>query len=209
MADAADAWREYARASEADLVRAHLPAARRLVRRLAPAAARGGGYDDLDQEAAVALLEAVRRYDPACGVPFASYALRRVRWRVLDHLRSQASAAGRRAPLGTVDMDGEGGAGGELGPALRAAVERALCAEPAEDAAVRSVLGEQLAEAVAELPYDDRVVLALYWQEELTYEEIARVLGVSVATAWNRHRRALDRLAQKLGAKEEEVVRDR
>lgn len=205
MTDAADAWREYARANEADVVRAHLPAARRLVRRLAPATARGGGYDDLDQEAAVALVEAVRLYDPARGVPFASYALRRVRWRVLDCLRSQASAAVRRALPGAERGDGDEGPEDELGRALRSALDRALCAESAEDAAVRSVLAAQLAEAVAELPYDDRVVLALYWQEDLTYEEIARVLGVSVATAWNRHRRALDRLARTLGARRTEV----
>lgn len=44
--------------------------------------ARSGHRDDLIQEAALGLLEAVRTFDPSRGVPFKAYARKRARWAV-------------------------------------------------------------------------------------------------------------------------------
>lgn len=196
-----DAWREYARSAEEELVRQHLPAARRLARRVA-----GWGRpelrDDIEQEAALALVEAVRDYDPGRGIPFASYALWRVHCRVVDYLRAHGAEANRGAappvPEGEERDSEDEGAG-----ALRDALERrrALLEAPGvDDEAVRNALLTQLERAVASLPERDRQVLALYWEEGLSLAEIARVLGVSRARAGEVHRRALRRLAALMGA---------
>jgi RNA polymerase sigma factor for flagellar operon FliA len=199
------AWREYARSAEEELVRQHLPAARRLARRVA-GWDRPELRDDVEQEAALALVEAVRDYDPGRGVPFASYALWRVHCRVVDFLRAHGAEAGRRAaPLGA--REDERGTGDEEAGALQDALRRCrdrLAAPGADDEAVRNALLAQLERAVASLPDRDRQILALYWEEGLSLAEIARVLGVSRTRAWELHSRALARLAALMGAGERE-----
>src|SRR5579859_4701445 len=85
-------WREYARANEDELVRQHLPLAKRVVRRHFSRAGDVLGYDDLDQEAAVALVEAIRAYDPAQHAAFGPFAARRIRWRIVDYIRRHGPA---------------------------------------------------------------------------------------------------------------------
>lgn len=55
-----------------------------------------------------------------------------------------------------------------------------------------------LIKAIEELPEKDRVVLALYYQEELTLKEIGKVLDVSESRVCQLHTRALNRLRSKL-----------
>jgi RNA polymerase sigma factor for flagellar operon FliA len=45
-------------------------------------------HRDLVQCGAVGLVEAARRYDPSCGASFATFAARRIRGAIADHLRS-------------------------------------------------------------------------------------------------------------------------
>lgn len=58
--------------------------------------------------------------------------------------------------------------------------------------------GEKLIEAVNSLPPDYRQVLILTLWEELPYEEIARIIGVSVPGVKSRLHRARNRLRQRL-----------
>ncbi len=57
---------------------------------------------------------------------------------------------------------------------------------------------QSLLKAIDELPEKDRVVLALYYQDELTLKEIGRVLEVSESRVCQLHTRALNRLRNKL-----------
>ena len=57
---------------------------------------------------------------------------------------------------------------------------------------------DALARAVAELPERERLVLALYYDEDLTFKEIGRILGVSEARVCQIHGRALMRLRTRL-----------
>ncbi|MGQ9524427.1 MAG: sigma-70 family RNA polymerase sigma factor [Armatimonadota bacterium] len=57
---------------------------------------------------------------------------------------------------------------------------------------------EALARALAELPERERLVMALYYDEELTFKEIGRILGVSEARVCQIHGRALMRLRTRL-----------
>ncbi len=55
-----------------------------------------------------------------------------------------------------------------------------------------------LIKAIEELPEKDRLVLALYYQEELTLKEIGKVLDVSESRVCQLHTRALNGLRSKL-----------
>ena len=59
-----------------------------------------------------------------------------------------------------------------------------------------------LAEAVGDLPERERLVVALYYQDELTQREIAKVLGISESRVCQLHARALERLRESMRARE-------
>ncbi len=87
-----ESWRRYAAAGagsavEEELVERYLPLVKSVVSRLALTLPPHIDYDDLHSAGLVGLLDAVRRYDPACGTAFATYARLRVRGAVLDELR--------------------------------------------------------------------------------------------------------------------------
>jgi RNA polymerase sigma-70 factor (ECF subfamily) len=59
------------------------------------------------------------------------------------------------------------------------------------------VLSEQLAilsNAMSQVPYEQREVIGLYMQGDMTFRQIARVQKVSINTVQSRYRYALDKL---------------
>jgi RNA polymerase sigma-70 factor, ECF subfamily len=56
----------------------------------------------------------------------------------------------------------------------------------------------ELAEALAELPPDQRAVVHLKLWEELTFEQIGQTLGISANTAASRYRYGVDKLRSRL-----------
>ena len=70
-----------------------------------------------------------------------------------------------------------------------------------EDPAVlvtRDALLEVLAEAIEALPERERLVISLYYYEELTLKEIGKVMDVSESRVSQLHTKALSRLRGKL-----------
>lgn len=63
----------------------------------------------------------------------------------------------------------------------------------------REGLKKALAEAIAQLPERERMVLALYYDQELNLKEIGMVLGVSESRISQIHSQAAARLRQRLG----------
>lgn len=57
----------------------------------------------------------------------------------------------------------------------------------------KETVGE-LSASIRELPERERLVVSLYYQDELTQREIAKVLGISESRVCQLHARALDRL---------------
>ncbi|MHB8731692.1 MAG: sigma-70 family RNA polymerase sigma factor [bacterium] len=227
-------WREYARANEDELVRQHLPLAKRVVRRHFSRAGDVLGYDDLDQEAAVALVEAIRAYDPAQHAAFGPFAARRIRWRIVDYIRRHGPAQAHQRETaervraseqrlaersGLEVEDVARGAGVEPGDVqrvwavdetdtLQLLEERLADTGPStEDLVLGRIQRERLADAITHLGQTDRTVLALYWKEELTYAEIGKVLGVTATSVCVRHKRILRDLARRLGEDTEAAKR--
>jgi RNA polymerase sigma factor for flagellar operon FliA len=60
-------------------------------------------------------------------------------------------------------------------------------------------LRERLAEVIAELPERERLVMALYYDEELNLREIGAVLGVSESRACQIHGQAVHRIRARVG----------
>jgi RNA polymerase sigma-70 factor (ECF subfamily) len=80
----------------------------------------------------------------------------------------------------------------------RLAARRSLSEDPAERAIPATdarASWNRVADAVADLPPGERQALLLYAWEELSYDEIAEVLGVPVGTVRSRLNRARARLA--------------
>jgi RNA polymerase sigma-70 factor (ECF subfamily) len=69
---------------------------------------------------------------------------------------------------------------------------------PASDEPQRSILCneqlQQLGDAMAQLPYDQREVIMLHFQAAMTFRTIAKSLGISVNTVKSRYRYGLDKL---------------
>lgn len=83
-------------------------------------------------------------------------------------------------------------------------------ARPAEasalDGLLRSEMQEQVQRVVAMLPADQRMVVVLRYTEGLSYDEIARITGVSAGTVASRLHRAHKVLAKRLN-KEQRLKR--
>ena len=66
--------------------------------------------------------------------------------------------------------------------------------------ALASERGEHIAEAVEQLPERERVILALRYQQELTFPEIGEILGVSESRICQLHTKAVIRMRALLPA---------
>ncbi len=66
--------------------------------------------------------------------------------------------------------------------------------------AVRSEFGRELGHAIAQLPERERLILSLYYEQELNLKEIGVVLGVSESRVCQLHGQAVVRLRGRLGA---------
>ncbi len=69
-------------------------------------------------------------------------------------------------------------------------------------------LGEALAQAIAELPEKEKLVITLYYYENLTMKEIGRVLGYTESRISQLHSKALLRLRAKLKERLGEQYKD-
>jgi RNA polymerase sigma factor for flagellar operon FliA len=213
---------------ERELLLRHGPMLDRMARRLASRTGHAVGAEDLWAAGAMGLIEASRRFDTSRDVKFETFAEHRVRgamvdeMRRMDHLprrlrddtdkveRAHARLAQQLHREPSVEEVAEA-VGGQLEdvmevmqllqPAVPVAEEIATSEELPAD--VRYDLGEQqrtLAKAIGLLPERLRILLALYYDEALTYREIAKVLGVSEPRVCQLHGDAMKRLRETVAA---------
>jgi RNA polymerase sigma factor for flagellar operon FliA len=88
---------------------------------------------------------------------------------------------------------------GDDHPAFGSLVPRDRRPSPDEQAE-RSETVERLAAAIREMPERDRVILLLYYEQDLTMKETAAVLGITESRVSQLHASALFKLAMRLGA---------
>ncbi len=83
--------------------------------------------------------------------------------------------------------------------ALIDTIEDPLAAEP-QQAMAHTELREALGEAIARLPEREKLVVTLYYYEELTLREIGEVLGVTESRVSQLHTKAILRLKARLSS---------
>jgi len=129
-------------------------------------------YRDLVQEGSIALLLALRGYDPGRG-RFSSYAWRAIRNAILHYLATQDDEAADS--LDAIETDGQALLDGlaDPGPAL-------------DELVLARIEGE---DALARMDARTRLVVRLH-AEDYTYREIGQRLGVSRARCWQIHSEA-------------------
>jgi len=213
--------------SERKLIERHAHLLDRSARRLAARTGHAVQPEDLWAAGAMGLIEAQRRFDPARDVKFETFAEHRIRGAMIDEMRRMDhlprrlrddtdKVARAHARLGqqlgrepTVEEVAEA-VGGPLEdvmeamqllqPAVPVIDDLAASDAPAADELVERAERQQaLGGAVAALPERLRILLALYYDEGLTYREIAKILAVSEPRVCQLHGEAMKRLRGELG----------
>ena len=216
------------------MICSHLPLASYVVRKMLIEMPGGVvDYEDLVGYGTVGLIQAIDRFDPALGIPFAAFAIPRIRGAILDALRKLDPLSRQQRSMAkqiTVKQN-------ELAMTLgREATERELreatglehqqfnstrslagfrCVpiadsneegflfgypepadpdEPPTAGIERQELLASLAQAVKLLPERERLIVALHYDERLTYREIATMMKVSETRIAQLMRQALNRL---------------
>lgn len=143
---------------------------------------------DISQESFIRAYENIRRFD--LGKPFGAWLFRIVRNLCIDHLRR----LGVRRSV-SLDATGRGGrTGDEEGRPLHETLGDPR-AEAADVLVERNELRERIWHALGRLEPHHREILILRDYQDLTYEEIAGVLGIPKGTVMSRLHHARRKLA--------------
>jgi RNA polymerase sigma factor for flagellar operon FliA len=213
--------------TDEELVKNHLQMIERQARRISARTGHLVEPGDLFAAGALGLMEARRRFDPARGVKFETFAEHRVRGamtdelRNMDHLPRRLRAEAdklqkakrklsheRGRDVGTDELAEAMNSSSEDVAALQALVEPALSLTPelpvpsqieaADEQLEKAQLKKRLANAISELPARLSLVMSLYYVEGLTYREIAEALEVTEARVCQIHSQAVKELRSRL-----------
>jgi len=149
------------------------------------------------------LSEAIDRFDPDYGTKFETYAIQRIRGKIIDELRKlqikprtnytdENKVVYRNVSLNH-QYDGEEGY-------TLAEVIPSEAKTPEEDYQ-KSEQKEFLKEAIKELNERDRLIISLYYYEEMNYKDIAEVLNITVSRVSQIHSKIMKELKSKLELK--------
>lgn len=118
-------------------------------------------------------------------------------WLFTIATRSAIDAARRRKRQASVSLDQQSDCDGPDG-GVRGAVLAAADAPDPADEAVREEQKAHVRQAIEALPVRQRATLVLSYYQQLSYREVARVLGCSIGTVKTQMSRALATLARTL-----------
>ncbi|MEG8945580.1 sigma-70 family RNA polymerase sigma factor [Rosettibacter firmus] len=146
------------------------------------------------------LSEAIDRFDPDYGTKFETYAIQRIRGKIYDEIRKYThryemacedgnSSIGTTISLNNTFIEEEGMQMYEM-----ISDESANPNEILENNEIK----EKLIQLIKELNDRDRTLLSLYYYEELNYQEIAKVLNITVSRVSQLHSKIIKTLKQKL-----------
>ena len=135
------------------------------------------------------LSEAIERFDPEYGTKFETYAIQRIRGKIIDELRKL-----QIKPRTNILNDGElqyknislnHSLDGEDGYMLYEMIPAEV--EQPDEVMHKNEQKELLIEAIKKLPERDRMIITLYYYENLNYKEIADVLDITVSRVSQIH----------------------
>lgn len=166
--------------------------------------------EDLRQSASLGLLEAMSRFDPARGIPFAGYAIARVRGAIFNEVRQFSAGHGENdaaiarerlqsvrrrpptdeaSPLDQLIDDIVGLGLAFLLDSEAAQADAQLCT--AQEYTERSLMNSRLRWALQRLPERSRLLIQAHYFEHLAFKTLAERLGVSKGRVSQLHHAAL------------------
>lgn len=202
----------------ADLqVLSYIPLVERIVHKVKRGLPREADTDGLLGAGMVGLLQAMDRFDPEKGVAFEAYATIRIRGAVQDELRSvDHLTRTQRHHAQAVHANPEAFAGDDVamaGTPFSApmsydpfVLDDTITGTPwqeavdIEEALAKRELIEHLKAALQSVPDRDRMVLSLYYEEELSLQEVGDILQVSPSRVSQLLSRSRARLLTQLSA---------
>jgi RNA polymerase sigma factor FliA len=147
------------------------------------------------------LNEAIDRFDPDYGTKFETYAIQRIRGKIIDELRklqnkfkndSNESSIESFYTNVSLSRSPEDEDGYTLGEVI------ANDSEPASVTIEKTEMKDFLMNAIKELNERDRLLLNLYYFENLNYKEIAELMKITVSRVSQIHTRITKDLKSKL-----------
>lgn len=144
------------------------------------------------------LSEAIDRFDPDYGTKFETYAIQRIRGKIIDELRKlqnkpRSDGSGERY----VNLSLNQSFDGEEGYQLYETISNEE-AQPDEEVG-KLEEKEVLLKAIKLLNERDRLIITLYYYENLNYKEIAEVLNITVSRISQIHSRVMNELKKTIG----------
>ncbi len=160
-------------------------------------------FDDRDyfQFGIEGLTEAIDRFDPDYGTKFETYAIQRIRGKIIDELRkvqikprvtnpeSSSESYYNNVSLNRAVDEEDGYMLYEVIPDE---------SEIPDEIAEKNEAKEMLLEAIKGLEERDRLILSLYYYEHLSYKEIAQMMNITISRISQIHSRIIDNLRTKL-----------
>lgn len=149
------------------------------------------------------LSEAIDRFDPDYGTKFETYAIQRIKGKIIDELRkiqskiklpeeeSNASQYPQSISMNNQIEDEEGSY--QLSEVI-ADDNNTNQAEVVEE----NEMKELLVNAIKQLNERDRLIISLYYYENLNYQEIAELMKITVSRVSQIHTRIINNLKSKL-----------
>lgn len=185
-------------ASASKLVEHHLPLARQISARLRHRCS-WVALDDLYSYSLLGLTRAAGIYDPAYGVPFANFASQKALFLAVDEMRKDGILQRRstKSTTRTVSLTCDGDDSGSWW--------NDLPDEGADQDHRRFEDREFLQALLMKLSDTDRQFLVMYYADEMTFKEIARVVNMSESSVCLRHKALINRLRKLSKA----MIRDR
>jgi RNA polymerase sigma factor for flagellar operon FliA len=181
--------------------------------------------NDLVQVGMIGLLEAIDRFDPARGVKFETYAVTRIRGSIQDELRKldwvprsvRRKMRTEQDAQETCNRTLQVGSGyaqvsdyteelmGDKMDGASSSVEN-LSTDGSPD--LSEIVGmdqlkAMLIQVVEKLPDDDRLIITLYYYEELTFKDIGKIMRLSESRVFQKHAAVMKKLRAHLGASRE------
>lgn len=175
-------WHRYRGAADVDsrarLIESYQPLVFKVVMQIRPPA---DVTMDMIQEGTIGLIEAVERFDPQRGVRFSTFAMYRIRGRVLNALRRDHRA--------TYSLDQDAASDRPLAQRL---------ADPQSDDALASVEDHaviaRIADTVRALPPRERTILRAMYFEAREPRRVAAELRISLSHFYRLQKQALARV---------------
>jgi len=118
-------------------------------------------------------------------------------WLFTIATRVAIDAARRRKRTGMLSLDQSSDCGSEAGCSLAETTVAPEATDPADDL-VREEQKQQVRDAIETLPVKQRATLVLAYYQQLSYPEVAHVMGCTVGTVKTQMSRALATLSRRL-----------